>query len=246
MYRSCYEKIFAGKWEDYDAWLADPHIDANMDLYATGSSCSCWRSMQGWLSLSHTGTGEGTLRILPTLKASTAYMMLQPFFVEGPDSFDDITPTFPGATPGKTQFYPTTKHHPHLALDKAMVGIPPVKPGDYVFWHADLAHEVDKFHPGTCDSSVAYVACTPLTPYNISSLISTRQSFNQATPPVDFGAFLEEEENQHEDHGARKENILTSAGMKAMGFEPFNAEAEGLTDGQRAVRAMANERLGLR
>jgi len=234
-----------GKWETYDGWLADSRLDAKMDLYATGSSCSCWRSMQGWLSLSHTRTGEGTLRLLPNLKASTAYIMLRPFFLDGADAFDDKTPTFPGATPGGTQFYPTRQHHPHLDLDRAMIGIPPVKPGDYVFWHADLVHEVDKFHPGTTDSSVSYMACTPLTPYNISSLKSTRESFLQASPPADFGAFLKEEENQHDDHGARKENILSREGMQAMGFEAFDVDGMDLTEGQRAARNLANARLGL-
>jgi len=188
---------------------------------------------------------EGTLRLLPNLKASTAYIMLRPFFLDGADAFDDKTPTFPGATPGGTQFYPTRQHHPHLDLDRAMIGIPPVKPGDYVFWHADLVHEVDKFHPGTTDSSVSYMACTPLTPYNISSLKSTRESFLQASPPADFGAFLKEEENQHDDHGARKENILSREGMQAMGFEAFDVDGLDLTEGQRAARNLANARLGL-
>ena len=41
--------------------------------------------MQGWLSLSDCGPGQGTLRLLPSLKLSTAYIMLRPFFVDGED-----------------------------------------------------------------------------------------------------------------------------------------------------------------
>lgn len=30
-----------------------------------------------------------------------------------------------------TQFFPTNEHHPHLAIDEAIIGIPSVQPGDY-------------------------------------------------------------------------------------------------------------------
>ena len=246
-YRSCYQAIFDGDWDKYDGWCADGHLDAQTDLYHLGGNCSCWRSMQGWLSLSHTGTGEGTLRLLPSLKASTAYLMLRPFFLGGPDAFDDVTAQFPGAHPGGTQLLPTDELHPHLQMkEKSMVGIPPVKPGDYVFWHCDLLHEVDQFHPGKLDSSVVYNACTPLVPYNIDSLKSSKESFLAAPPPRYFNGlgYLYEAENAHEDHGARLENLLSSEGRRAMGFEKFDENEPGLTEGQRKVRKMANEILG--
>lgn len=246
-YRECYRYIFEGKWKDYDAWSADQRIDAQTDLYHRGGNCSCWRSMQGWLSLSHCGTGEGTLRLLPSLKLSTAYLMLRPFFMDGADKFDDTQPTFPGAHPGGTQLLPTDELHPHLDLAKTMIGIPPVKPGDYVFWHCDLLHEVDKFHPGKRDSSVVYNPCTPLIPYNIDSLRATREAFLAAKPPRDFNGlgYLYEEENAHADHGARKENILSEEGLRAMGFSRFDDNEAGLSEGQKKVRQMANSILGL-
>ena len=102
--RSNFQAIFDGNWQDWDGWEADNRVNAKSDLYQTGTQCSCWRSLQGWLSLSHTGTGEGTLRLLPSLKASMAYMMLRPLFLNG--TFDDSQPTFPGAVPGLNQFKP--------------------------------------------------------------------------------------------------------------------------------------------
>jgi hypothetical protein len=107
--RSNYEAIFEGRWQDWDGWLADRRIGAKSDLYETGSSCSCWRSLQGWLSMSHTGTGEGTIRLLPNLKASVAYCMLKPLFTD--DVYDDSQPTFPGSTPGKTQYVDAVPFH---------------------------------------------------------------------------------------------------------------------------------------
>ncbi|KAH8884127.1 DUF1479-domain-containing protein [Thozetella sp. PMI_491] len=243
-YRANYQAIFEGNWQDWDGWSADRRIDAKSDLYDTGTSCSCWRSLQGWLSLSHTGTGEGTLRLLPNLKASVAYMMLRPLFLSG--EFDDSQPTFPGAVPGKNQFYPTQEFHPHLGIEKGIVGIPPVKPGDYVFWHCDLVHEVDRFHPGERDSSVVYNACNPLTPYNVASLVKTRESFLKVEVPQDFRTFEHalEREYQHEDNGAKRENILSAAGLQALGLTKFDDAEEGLTPGQREIRRLANAQLG--
>lgn len=198
--------------------------------------------MQGWLSLSHTATGEGTLRLLPSLKASTAYLLLRPFFLDGPGSFDDTQPTFPGAQPGQTQLLPTKELHPHLDIERTVIGIPPVKPGDYVFWHCDLIHEVDKVHPGTRDSSVVYNACTPLVPYNIDSLSNTREAFLSAQPPRDFAELvIGETECMHKDNGAKREYILSEEGNRAMGFAQFDVDEPGITDGQRKVRQMANK-----
>lgn len=196
------------------------------------------------MGLSHTSTGEGTLRLVPELKLTTAYQLLRPFFILD-ETFDDITPLFPGAKPGGLQFYPTQKLHPHLQLEKSMVGIPPVKPGDYVFWHCDLVHEVDKFHTGTRDSSVSYNACVPLCPYNLENLSSMRQSFMDVMPPKDFQNYEHGElERDHEDHGAKEENVWSIAGKRALGLEPFDVDEPGLSSGQRRMREMANEKLG--
>lgn len=243
--RKNFAAIFEGKWEDWDGWAADFRGAAKTDLYQTGISCSTWRSLQGWLSLSHTNTGEGTLRLLPSLKASVAYIMLRPLFHTG--EYNDSLPTFPGSTPGRTQFFPTPEHHPHLEIEKAIVGIPPVRPGDYVFWHCDLVHGVDQLNQGKNDSSVSYNACNPLTPHNADSLIGTRAAFAKVDVPVDFmrGQGNNEREYEHEDHGAQRENILSEAGLKAMGMLRFNEDEEGLTPGQKEVRRLANLKLGL-
>ncbi|KAF5602357.1 DUF1479 domain-containing protein [Fusarium pseudocircinatum] len=243
--RKNYASIFEGNWQDWDAWSADHRVKAQSDLYHTGTACSVWRSLQGWLSLSNTQTGEGTLRVLPSLKLSMAYIMLRPLFHTG--EYNDSLPTFPGATPGQTQFFPTVEGHPDLDIKRAIVGIPPVRPGDYVFWHCDLVHGVDPTNPGLVDSSVSYNACNPLTPYNIESLLTTRESFQKGDVPIDFtrshGTW--EREYDHEDCGARVENILTRAGLQAMGLERLDTEEEGLTQGQKEVREMANMKLGL-
>jgi hypothetical protein len=311
-YRSNYAAIFAGNWEAYDPWRIDTRLYAKTDLYHQRSSCSAFRAMQGWLSLCECGPGEGTLRLLPSVKLSTAYIMLRPFFVDG-ERFDTSQPTFPGATPGQGQFFPTSKWHPHLQLERMVVSVPKVRPGDYVFWHADLVHDVERRHGGLEDSSVSllfqcsrtvrcriqgdivwgamplfswlarvgdfyktfyistfsaclpsmlrsppnrdaplmgnelqviYNANIPLCPYNIENMMTMRKAFRDVVPPPDF--YLDcggpyEMEKQHEDHGAREENILTLEGRRALGLADFDVNEPGLTEGQRAVRRMANE-----
>ncbi|KAF2636398.1 DUF1479-domain-containing protein [Massarina eburnea CBS 473.64] len=241
--RSNYSAIFEGNWQDWDGWIADKRIDASSDLYHAGNSCSCWRSLQGWLSLSHCKTGEGTLRLLPNLKTSVAYVMLRPLFES--DDFDDTQPTFPGSEPGRTLFRPTTDLHPHLAMEKSIIGIPPVRPGDYVFWHCDLIHEVDRFHPGERNSSVVYNACSPLTPYNIGNLVSVRDAFKACNVPRDFTEVPKGFEKDHDDNGANLDNVWSDDGLRAIGLKGFDHDEEGLSDGQREVRRLANAKLGL-
>lgn len=240
-----FASIFEGNWPHWDAWAADFRVEAKSDLYEVGGiSCSAWRSLQGWLSLSHTNTGEGTLRLLPSLKLSMAYIMLRPLFHGG--EYNDSLPTFPGAAPGDTQFFPTSQHHPDLALDRAIIGIPPVRPGDYVFWHCDLVHGVDATNPGVNDSTVFYNACNPLTPYNLESLLSTREAFSKGDVPADFVRSHDgEKEFTHDDCGAKRENVLSEDGERALGLRAFDEDEMGLTEGQRDIRKLANITLQL-
>jgi hypothetical protein len=56
--------------------------------------------------MSSTGPGEGTLRVCPLLKLSTAYVLLRPFFklggMNGEEWEVDLESTeFPGSQPGR-------------------------------------------------------------------------------------------------------------------------------------------------
>lgn len=100
-YRKVYSRILGGgqSWRRYDPWDLTERVGANQDLYnapcvvlrwmsmltivdvwGNRNQCSILRPLQGWLSLSNTGSGEGTLKVLPFLKEMTAYVMLRPFF----------------------------------------------------------------------------------------------------------------------------------------------------------------------
>jgi hypothetical protein len=137
-------------------------------------------------------------------------------------------------------------NHPHLEVNRAIIGIPPVRPGDYVFWHCDLVRGVDQMNKGKNDSSVFYNVCKPLTRDNADTLIATRSAFLETNVPIDFtrGHGSSEREFQHQDHEARLSNILTHDGMRAIGLMPFDENEQGLTSGQKKVRRLANLKLG--
>ena len=74
--------------------------------------------------------------MMPDLVASTAYNLLRPFVKQSPNGEDwelDLESSmFPGTTVrGAQELNETT--HPHLRLDKTMVSIPLIEPGDQVY-----------------------------------------------------------------------------------------------------------------
>jgi hypothetical protein len=105
--------------------------------------------------MSRVGPGQGTLLVNPLAKESTVYSLLRPFFrnirsAEDLGSWERfldadnweftagerMTSDLQGATPGHGQEFPEGMH-PHLELDKTMVHVPEVRPGDFVVWHCD-------------------------------------------------------------------------------------------------------------
>jgi Protein of unknown function (DUF1479) len=149
-----YNEILYGNWENYDPWDASGRVLAVSDLYNGAGACSMFRMFQGWLGMSWTAPGEGTLLVNPLLQLSTAYILLRPFFVPklqlselgDNNKFldqnnwilkEDQTSDFPGANSlGHSQELNNVTH-PHLDLASTMVHVPEIRPGDYVVWHCD-------------------------------------------------------------------------------------------------------------
>ncbi|KAK5248694.1 hypothetical protein LTR40_011713, partial [Exophiala xenobiotica] len=67
-----------------------------------------------------------------------------------------------------------------------MVSMPHVEPGDYVAWHCDMIHAVDKEHRGKGDSSVLYIPACAMTRSNLEFLHRQRMSALRYSPPPDF------------------------------------------------------------
>lgn len=130
--------------------MLEKRATANQAIYEGAGTCSCFRAMQGWTSLSKTGPTEGTLRVYPFLKEMSAYVMLRPLFAPRRSKaeagsreayldsanwdLDFETTRFPGAPRSKGQEL-NDETHPHLQLDRTMISVPKVSPGDQVYWH---------------------------------------------------------------------------------------------------------------
>jgi hypothetical protein len=212
-----------------------------------------FRMFQGWLSMSNTGPGEGTLLVNPLFKLATAYYLLRPFFSPkngevGRSGFLDEsnwvlgpqqTSLLQGATLGCTQEL-NNALHPHLELSKTMIHVPDVRPGDYVAWHCDSIHAVDKVHAGWGDSSVLYIPACPLTETNARYLVRQREAFLDGTPGPDFPGGKGESEHV----GRMTEKDIKAAGgeeaLRAMGFGGWETSSPRESE---VVRA-ANEIVG--
>lgn len=152
-----YDSIFKGEWEEggYDAYDASGRVDAVTDLYGGLGACSMFRMFQGWLAISRAGPGEGTLLVNPLVRETGVYALLRPFFrarrgkaeVGGEREYleeenwvftggEEMGSQLQGAMPGCAQEFPVGLH-PHLELERTMVHVPEVRPGDYVVWHCD-------------------------------------------------------------------------------------------------------------
>ncbi|ORY82506.1 hypothetical protein BCR37DRAFT_314458 [Protomyces lactucae-debilis] len=221
-YRKVYQAILDGRWEEYDNLDLTHRIDANMNLHAAPGGCSVLRGYQGWLSLSNSGPGEGSLRINPFPKEAAAYWMLRPFFNDkGEMDLDD--PVFHGAVPGKGQEM-NTSLHPALQLDSSMLGIPKMHPGDYVAWHADTIHAVDAEHRGSEDASVLYIPTVPLTLPNARYLQTQRADFLTGLAPEDFPSGSREE--TFPDRATVRDLVEFGglAGLQSMGLAPLTGK----------------------
>ena len=180
-------------------------IEAQMNKMGHVEGCTAFRAFQGWLSLSNSEPGTGTLKVLPILKEATAYTMLRPFLSDVKEN------EMPGCIPSKP-FHISKKWHPDLYEN--LISIPRIYPGDTVWWHPDLIHSVENKHEGSESNSVFYIPVAPDCPLNRIYLRKMRHSFVLGKTPPDFF------ENDYEvglDDRAKMTDI-SYLGRKAMGW----------------------------
>jgi hypothetical protein len=257
-----YGAVFGGRWEAYDAWDAGARVAAVTDNYGGLGACSMLRLWQGWLALSPARPREGTLLVNPLLPLATAYLLLRPFFrprrtaAEAPsrDAYlhadnwvftagDGMTSALQGAEPGFGQEL-NDDLHPHLDLNRTMIHVPPVEPGDYVAWHCDTIHAVDKVHAGPTDSAVLYIPACPTTAANGRYLARQRDAFATGAPGPDFPGGAGESH-----HAGRCGPDFLHAhagvdGLRAAGLAPLVSADPADTEGARRAVDEANEILG--
>ena len=259
-----YDKVFEGKWEEFDPWELSTRLGASQDLYNGAGACSMFRMFQGWLSMSHTGPREGTLLVNPLLSLSTAYYLLRPFFTPkstpiqpagsseytaqylDPDNWiwaDETSPDLQGAWPGHGQEL-NHNWHPHLDLPHTMVHVPRIAPGDYVAWHCDTIHAVDSVHEGKGDSSVMYIPACPTTKANVEYAQKQREHFLQGIPAPDFPGGIGESQHIGRPDAATLMALAGQDALRACGFAPFDVSA-AKERGEKEVLKYGNKVMGL-
>ncbi|KAK0731420.1 hypothetical protein B0H67DRAFT_639819 [Lasiosphaeris hirsuta] len=225
-----------------ERWEPDgTRIPVASDFYRGAGSCSIFRAFQGWLAVS---SMSSPLQVCPMPQLATAYFLLRPFFsrrdVDG--AWDLTRPQnslLHGALPSYTQ---EISHalHPHLQLDRSLVSVPRLEPGDYVIWHPDLIHVANGPHVGSHPSSAAmYLPACPLTQTNALYLCRQRKAFLLGCPGPDFGGGRSENDSVGQPGVQEVNEAGREDGLRAMGLLPWDEE-DADSDVEREVLAMAN------
>ncbi len=173
--RAPYRAAFAGdplRFEPFDAAgrAAPGGEDAN--------ACAVFRTWQGWTALTEQGPGDGTLQLLPLAQAIAWVLLraLQPDVAEA---------SLCGAEAGNALWITPEWHAPLL---RGLTAIPPVAPGDTVWWHPDLIHAVEPRHDGARPSNILYIGAVPDCPRNRAYLARQWPAFLAGRNPPDFPA----------------------------------------------------------
>ncbi|KAF4958566.1 hypothetical protein FGADI_2263 [Fusarium gaditjirri] len=249
-----YQRIWDGRWEDWDPWESSTRLKVTSDLYNGDGSCSVFRMLQGWVALSEVPFGQGTLLLCPMIRLTTAYLLLRPFFVpkeSSPASPDFLTPgnwileeppssVIQGALPS----YPQELNdalHPHLQLHRSMIPIPKLDPGDYLVWHCDTVYALDRLRrPDIPPTTIIYLPACPLTQTNALYLAHQRKGFLHGEAGPDFSGAPTGDVNVGGEQAVREVGEAGGVdGMRAMGLLPWD-EDEAQDDLEYAVLEMAN------
>lgn len=274
-----YSRVFRGEWESYDPWECASRVSSTIDLYNGYGSCTIFRMFQAVVALST--IEPGMIRLLPSPKLATAYFLLRPFFSAktpmpevrtGPDWDAYLDPSnwkldrspdtiIHGAVPGHAQRI-TERWHPHLHLRSSMITLPTLQPGDYIFWHPDLAYHISSHanhglrtpvHGPDDVRMLVYVPAAPLTQTNALYLARQRKAFQRGHPGPDFdsnGRGFNIEDPATKPGEKDIEEVGGAAGLQAMGLAPWDASSrdgtqvngdKGVPRGEAEIVELSND-----
>jgi hypothetical protein len=112
------------------------------------------------------------------------------------------------------QVFPASeKWHP-LLMD-ALSGIPDVKAGDSVWWHADVVHSVAPVTDQHGWGNVMYIPAAPWCPRNETYARSVREAFLTGSSPTDFP----EEHYEREWPDRFHQDQLNDTGRRGLGLD---------------------------
>ncbi|CAM9487344.1 unnamed protein product, partial [Phaeothamnion confervicola] len=188
-----YERIWSGRFEDYDPFRADFRValaerasgcDGSggrgglVEGWAgtAGTGAVPLRPFQGFVSLAQHGE-DGAMRVVPMMRVATAFMMLRPFIGDDADGMC-------GASTGPVL---KLRDRWHAPLADALVRIPPLSPGDAVFWHPDIIHaETPLLQQPDRDYVGLMLSAMPVCAGNSAYVKEQRGAVAAGTPPPAF------------------------------------------------------------
>jgi hypothetical protein len=144
-----YRHVFGGdlaRYRAFDAWGR-----TEIQEIPSPAVCRMFRTFQGWTALTAQGPNDGTLQLLPVADAMV-WMLLRALQDDVPE--DELC----GAAACRAM---VIVEHYHSLLLRGYGPIPPMQPGDAIFWHPDVLHGVEDAHRGRGYSSVMYIAPAP-------------------------------------------------------------------------------------
>ncbi len=175
-YQGVYRHVFSGEWDHYDPW--DGAHRSEIHEFPTTVMCSAFRTFQGWTALSEMLPGDGVLHVIP-IPTALGYLLLRALQDDVAD--DDLCGADNDRVLAATEQY-------HELLLPAYGPIPPVEPGDTVWWHGDLLHGVGD---GTNDErwgNVMYIPAAPWCAKNATYARQCGEAFVEGRSPGDFAA----------------------------------------------------------
>jgi hypothetical protein len=175
-YQQVFRHVFSGEWDRYDPW--DAAYRTEVHEFPSTVMCSAFRSFQGWTALSDMRPADGVLHTVP-IPAAMGYLLLRA--LQDDVAGDDLC----GARNGEA--IPVTGRY-HADLLDALSPIPPVRPGDTVWWHADLIHSVGPVTGQRGWGNVMYIPAAPYCAKNAAYAAACGQAFLAGASPADFAA----------------------------------------------------------
>jgi hypothetical protein len=163
--------LLTGGLEAHDACAAAHRTGRKVE---SPVGCTVFRTFQGWTALSEMHPHDGVLHVVP-IPWAVGYRLVHGLAGELGLVGDEPVPA-PRRDAGDE------------LLERAMVPIPAVEPGDTVWWHGDLYHSVG---PATNDSrwgNVMYIGAAPRCARNDAYVPSLYPRFLAGASPVDFPA----------------------------------------------------------
>lgn len=186
--------------ERYEPW--DAAHRTSVDPRSSEIS-SVFRTFQGWTALSPMQPDDGVLHLVP-IPAAVGYRLVRNLAGElGLDGDRDAAPA---------------RDKGDELLARALVPIPPIEPGDTVWWHGDLFHSVGPAANRERWGNVMYIGVAPVCPRNEAYRPSMYPRFVDGVSPVDFP-----DDTFERDFAGR----ATSADLNALGRQQFGLPAQG-------------------